>query len=165
MRILHVLDHSIPVLDGYSVRTLSILRHQRELGWETVHVTGPRHEIPGPAVERVDGWEFFRTPASAGLLGRLPVLQYVTVVGDLSRRIGEVARAARPDVIHAHSPALNGLAALRAGRRLSIPVVYEVRALWEDAAVGAGAQSEGGLRYRLSRALESLTLREADAVT
>ncbi len=98
-------------------------------------------------------------------MARLPVLQYVSVIGDLSRRIIEVARVTKPDLLHAHSPALNGLAALRAGRRLRIPVVYEVRALWEDAAVGAGVHSEGGLRYRLSRALESLTLREADAVT
>jgi PEP-CTERM/exosortase A-associated glycosyltransferase len=165
MKILHVLDHSIPVLDGYSVRTLSILRHQREFGWETLHVTGPKHEIPGPPLERVDGWEFWRTDPSTGFLARLPLVQYAVVINDLSRRIAEIARATRPDVIHAHSPALNGLAALRVGRKLSIPVVYEVRALWEDAAVGAGAQSEGGLRYRLSRALESLTLREADAVT
>jgi glycogen synthase len=165
MKILHVLDHSIPVLDGYSLRTLSILRHQRELGWSTVHVTSPKHEIPGPPTEQVDGWEFFRTDPSTSPLARLPVLQYLSVIGDLSRRIVEVARATKPDVLHAHSPALNGLAALRAGRRLRIPVVYEVRALWEDAAVGAGVHSQGGLRYRLSRALESLTLREADAIT
>jgi PEP-CTERM/exosortase A-associated glycosyltransferase len=165
MRILHVLDHSIPVLDGYSVRTLSILRHQRELGWDTLHVTGPKHEIPGPPVEQVDGWEFFRTPASRSLWSRLPLVQYAVVIADLSRRVAEVARSAKPDLLHAHSPALNGLAALRVGRRLHLPVVYEVRALWEDAAVGAGMQSEGGLRYRLSRALESLTLREADAIT
>jgi PEP-CTERM/exosortase A-associated glycosyltransferase len=165
MKILHVLDHSIPVLDGYSLRTLSILRHQRELGWSTVHLTGPKHEIPGPATEQVDGWTFFRTDPSTSLLAQLPLLRYVSVIGDLSRRIVEVARVAKPDLLHAHSPALNGLAALRAGRRLRIPVVYEVRALWEDAAVGAGVHREGGLRYRLSRALESLTLREADAVT
>src|SRR5262249_37383412 len=77
----------------------------------------------------------------------------------------EVARRTRPDVLHAHSPSLNGLAALRVGRRLRIPVVYEVRALWEDAAVSAGTQREGGVRYRLSRALENLALREADAIT
>ncbi len=165
MKILHILDHSIPVLDGYSVRTLSILRHQRELGWETVHVTSPKHELPAPPVEHVDGWEFFRTAPGKGPLARLPILQYATVISDLSRRIIEVARETKPDVLHAHSPALNGLAALRAGRRLRIPVVYEVRALWEDAAVGAGVQSEGGLRYRLSRALESVTMREADAIT
>jgi PEP-CTERM/exosortase A-associated glycosyltransferase len=165
MKILHVLDHSIPVLDGYSLRTLSILRHQRELGWETVHVTGPKHEIPGPPIEQVDGWEFFRTDPSTSLLARVPLLQYMVVISDLTRRVAEVARQTIPDVLHAHSPSLNGLAALRVGRRLRIPVVYEVRALWEDAAVSAGTQSEGGMRYRLSRALENLALREADAIT
>jgi PEP-CTERM/exosortase A-associated glycosyltransferase len=165
MRILHVLDHSIPVLDGYSLRTLSILQHQRELGWQTVHVTSPKHEIPGPPLERVDGWEFFRTAESTSWLARVPLLQYVAVINDLSQRVAEVALMTRPDVLHAHSPSLNGLAALRVGRRLRIPVVYEVRALWEDAAVGAGVHSEGGIRYRISRALESLALREADAIT
>src|SRR5258706_16243576 len=93
MKILHVLDHSIPVLDGYSVRTLSILRHQRELGWETLHVTGPKHEIPGPPVERVEGWEFFRTEASRSPLANVPLAQYLVVINDLSRRVAEIARA------------------------------------------------------------------------
>jgi PEP-CTERM/exosortase A-associated glycosyltransferase len=60
---------------------------------------------------------------------------------------------------------LNALPALRVGRRHGIPVVYEVRAFWEDAAVDHGTTSENGLRYRLSRALETHALRRADAVT
>jgi PEP-CTERM/exosortase A-associated glycosyltransferase len=51
------------------------------------------------------------------------------------------------------------------GRRLGIPVVYEIRAFWEDAAVDHGTAREGSLRYRLSRALESWVLRHVDAVT
>jgi PEP-CTERM/exosortase A-associated glycosyltransferase len=43
--------------------------------------------------------------------------------------------------------------------------VYEVRAFWEDAAVDHGTSSENGLRYRLTRALETYALRQADAVT
>jgi len=54
---------------------------------------------------------------------------------------------------------------LRVGRRLGIPVVYEVRAFWEDAAADHGTAREGGLRYRLTRAVESYALRRADAVT
>jgi len=69
-----------------------------------------------------------------------------------------------PKILHAHSPALGGLAALRAGRRLSIPVVYEIRAFWEDAAVGNGTGREGSLRYRLTRALEDRVVKGADAV-
>jgi len=32
MRILHVLDHSIPLQSGYTFRTLSLLTEQRRLG-------------------------------------------------------------------------------------------------------------------------------------
>ncbi|MFX8543066.1 glycosyltransferase, partial [Acinetobacter baumannii] len=69
----------------------------------------------------------------------------------LARRIEALAGEWLPDVIHAHSPALCGLAAVRAGKRLGLPVVYEIRAFWEDAAVGNGTGQEGSLRYRLTR--------------
>ena len=62
MRILHILDHSIPLHSGYTFRTLAILRAQRALGWETLHLTGPK-QGPGPASEDcVEGLQFFRTP-------------------------------------------------------------------------------------------------------
>ncbi|MFQ5635400.1 MAG: glycosyltransferase, partial [Gammaproteobacteria bacterium] len=46
-----------------------------------------------------------------------------------------------------------------------IPLVYEMRASWEDAAVHHGTTRPGSLRYRLSRRLETRVLRKADAVT
>src|SRR5438552_2251545 len=57
------------------------------------------------------------------------------------------------------------LPALIVGRQLAIPVVYEVRAFWEDAAVDHGTSHEGGLRYRVTRALESFVLHRARHVT
>jgi PEP-CTERM/exosortase A-associated glycosyltransferase len=44
-------------------------------------------------------------------------------------------------------------------------VVYEVRALWEDAASTDGGWSVPGLRYRVTKLLETHALRRADAVT
>jgi len=41
LRILHILDHSIPLHSGYTFRTRAILREQRRLGWETFHLTSP----------------------------------------------------------------------------------------------------------------------------
>ena len=67
-------------------------------------------------------------------------------------------------MLHAHSPALCGMAALRAARRAGIPLVYEIRAFWEDAAVGNGTGREGSLKYRLTRALENRVVAGADAV-
>ncbi len=167
MHVLHVLDHSIPLQSGYTFRTRAILNEQRALGWRTTQVTGPKHN-PGKAiapVEQVDGLEFYRCQGAQGLLEKLPVIGQWSVISALTRRLIEVARREKPDVIHAHSPALNGVAAIRAGRALGLPVVYEIRGFWEDAAVSHGTSREGGLRYRLTRAMETWVLRRANEVT
>ncbi|PWG62681.1 TIGR04063 family PEP-CTERM/XrtA system glycosyltransferase [Sediminicurvatus halobius] len=164
-RILHVLDHSIPLHSGYSFRTRAILDEQRALGWETEHVTGPRHYGAEALEETVEGLRFHRTPELRGPGHSTPVLREAYLINALAARVAQVAKAVRPDVIHAHSPPLNGFAALRVARRLGLPLVYEVRAFWEDAAVDHGTTTEGSLRYRATRALESYVLRRADAVT
>jgi PEP-CTERM/exosortase A-associated glycosyltransferase len=92
-------------------------------------------------------------------------LNPIQVVNTLAARLDEVIDTEKPDLLHAHSPARNGLAALRAGKRHGLPVVYECRAFWEDAAVDHGTSSEGGLRYRMTRALETRVFRAANAVT
>ena len=165
MRILHILDHSIPLQSGYAFRTLSILKEQRALGWETFHLTGPKQ---GPTVvdeEQVDGWHFYRAPPPGGILEGVPGLGEIELMGEIAHRIEQVAKRVRPNILHAHSPVLNAIPAVRVGRRLGIPVVYEVRAFWEDAAVDHGTAREGGLRYRLTRWLETWALKRADAVT
>ena len=165
VRILHVLDHSIPMQSGYTFRSRAILREQRRMGWETFHLTSPKHTASSAPEEEVDGLKFYRTAPAAGFPNRIPVLRELALMFALARRLAEVARLTRPDVLHAHSPVLNALPALWVGRRLGIPVIYEVRAFWEDAAVDLGTSREGGLRYRLSRALETFAFRHARHVT
>ena len=159
LRILHVLDHSIPLHSGYTFRTLALLREQRRLGWETFHLTSPKHAAPGGLEETVDGWHFHRTPAPTG--PRLPGLAEAALMKATQQRLLEVARRVQPHILHAHSPVLDAIPALRVGRELGIPVVYEVRAFWEDAAVDHGTTTEGSLRYRLTRRLETHALRQA----
>ena len=163
-RILHVLDHSIPLHSGYTFRTVSILREQRKLGWETYHLTSPKQIGCEVLEEDVDGWHFFRTQAINGPLANLPGWGQWSQMKQVERRLLAVAEKVRPDILHAHSPVLNAIPAIRAGRRLGIPVVYEVRAFWEDAAVDHGTTSEGSVRYRLTRALETYALRRVDHV-
>jgi PEP-CTERM/exosortase A-associated glycosyltransferase len=55
---------------------------------------------------------------------------------------------------------LNGLAALYVGRRLRIPVIYDIRAFWEDAAVDHQSYREDSWKYRLSRNLETWVCRK-----
>lgn len=168
MKILHILDHSIPLHSGYTFRTRAILEQQRALGWQTEHVTSAKHtnmQPTGPEVEEVEGLRFYRTLDNGGLFSTLPLINQLAVVQSLKRRIEQVIVDVRPDILHAHSPALNGLAALLAGRKYNLPVVYECRAFWEDAAVDHGTSVEGGLRYRLTKMLETHVFKRADAVT
>ncbi|MCZ4313784.1 glycosyltransferase, exosortase A system-associated [Comamonadaceae bacterium G21597-S1] len=164
MRILHLLDHSIPLHSGYTFRTLSILKEQRRLGWETFHLTSPKQLGCVVPEELVDDWHFYRTPIGAGLLSKLPVVSHWSQIESVTTRLLEVVDVVKPDILHAHSPVLNAIPALRAGRRLGIPVAYEVRAFWEDAAVDHGSTAEGSPRYRLTRALETYALRRSDHV-
>ena len=169
LRVLHVLDHSIPLHSGYTFRTLSLLREQRKLGWETHHLTSPKHaeSLAGGhsdlLEEIVDGWHYHRTPLAAGGL-RIPGVTQVRLMRQLEARLQTVAEQLRPHILHVHSPVLNAFPALNVGRRLGIPVVYEVRAFWEDAAVDHGTTSEGSLRYRLTRRMETHALQHADHV-
>ena len=165
VRILHILDHSLPLHSGYTFRTLSILQEQRRLGWETTHLTGPKQGSGEELDETVDGWHFLRTPHDGKGLRGLPGLAELAMMGSLTRRLEDIAKRIRPQLLHAHSPVLNAIPALRVGHRLGIPVLYEVRAFWEDAAVDHGRTREGALRYRLTRALETYALKHADAVT
>lgn len=161
MRILHVLDHSIPLHSGYTFRTAALLREQRALGWETHHITSPKQGRVSVDFEEIDGLGFHRTQPADGLLGRLPVVGEWALMRKLTQRLEQVASEVRPDLIHAHSPLLNAFPALKVGRSLGIPVVYEIRAFWEDAAVDHGSTREGSLRYRVTRALETRAIQQA----
>jgi len=164
MRILHVLDHSLPEQTGYVYRTLGILGVQRGFGWETLQLTTPRNHPGRPEAETLDGWTFHRSTVPDSPFARLPGLRETLEMRATEYAVERLIAAHRPDVIHAHSPVLTALPAHRAARRAGLPLVYELRALWEDAAVDHGATRPGGLRYRAVKALETRMLRRADAV-
>ncbi|WP_204992394.1 MULTISPECIES: TIGR04063 family PEP-CTERM/XrtA system glycosyltransferase [unclassified Sphingopyxis] len=160
-RILHVLDHSLPAHSGYTFRTRALMKAQAAKGWDVAGVTGIRHPLPGPAVETVDGLTFFRTPP---IKPAPSPLREWREIGALAARTEALVAEWKPDLLHAHSPVMDGLAALRVGKRLGIPVIYEIRAFWEDAAVGNGTGREGSARYWLTRQLETYAVKSADAV-
>lgn len=165
-RILHVLDHSLPAHSGYTFRTRALMKAQVAKGWDVAGVTGVRHPEPGQAQpggggETVDGLTFYRTPPVAP--ARAPIREW-REIGALAKRVDALVGEWKPDLLHTHSPVLDALAALRVGKRLGIPVLYEIRAFWEDASVGNGTGREGSLRYWLTRQLETHAVKSADAV-
>jgi PEP-CTERM/exosortase A-associated glycosyltransferase len=165
MRIFHVFDHTLPLHSGYTFRSAAILRNQKKLGWDTYHLSGPKQLDCAVLSEEVDGLHFYRTPSPTSLLAKLPGGDPFAVMAAIEKRLLGLAREIQPDVIHAHSPVLNAVPAIRVGRKLGIPVVYEIRAFWEDAAVDHGTTRENSLRYKLTHALETWAVKNAAAVT
>src|SRR5690348_14671453 len=161
MRILHVFDHSLPLQSGYVTRSLGIIRAQRARGWETIHLTTPRQHRGTAVTENVDGLLFHRTPAATLTT---PIMRELLEIRATRQRLSEIVQSEKPDIIHAHSPVLNVIPSLAVARHFKLPLVYEVRALWEDAAVDHGTAEEGSVRYRVSRMLDSWAMRRADFV-
>ena len=162
MRVLHVLHTSLPFICGYSIRSDYILRYQREDGLETAVVTSAQHPNGTASEEEVSGIRHFRTPSMRGKLP--PGLREIEAIRLLRRRLDGVVRSWKPQLIHAHSPMLVGWPALSVARRHGIPLVYEIRDLWENASVDRGKFTESSQHYRETRSLESHLLARADAV-
>lgn len=161
MRILHVLDHSLPLHSGYTFRTRAIVTAQKAMGLDVACLTGGRHRRQGPDPETIEGIEFYRTPVPLG--GPTPMREFNEIKA-LGKRLDRLAAEWRPDLLHVHSPVLNAMAALPVAKRRGLPLIYEIRAFWEDAAVGNGTGTEGSPRYRLTKAIETRAVRKADAV-
>jgi PEP-CTERM/exosortase A-associated glycosyltransferase len=160
-RILHILDHGLPLHSGYAFRTRAIMKAQVADGHEVRGLTGQRQGATASAIEDHAGLTFHRTP---GVPSGRPGWREWREIAALSASIEQVCRDWRPDVLHAHSPALCGLAASRAAQSLGLPVVYEIRAFWEDAAAGNGTGGDATLKYWLTRRLENRAVARADAV-
>ena len=166
MKILHILDHSLPLHSGYTFRSQNLFRAQRKMGYEPVVLTSPKHEEDWSGEwaekEEINGFTYYRTGATRHLPG--PIASELWLMHVLSRRILDVAEIEKPDIIHAHSPVLNGIPAIWAARKCGLPVVYEIRAFWEDAAVDHGTTTEGSLRYNLTKWIETQVCKKADHV-
>jgi len=162
MKILHVLDHSRPLTSGYAFRSHYILTWQKKIGLSPFGLTSPLYN-QGSGWEEVEGVSYFRIKLPPICL-KFPILREWSTILALKRAIKRLALETHPEIIHAHSPSLCGYAAVSVGRKLNIPVVYEIRAFWEDAAVDQGKFSYHSFPYRLYRAFETLVVKKAWAV-
>lgn len=163
-RVLHVAYNALPeVQAGYTLRTHGIARAQVQAGLEVTVVTRPGFPVDTGAVAAprevvLDGVRYIRL---------LPLRPLPTVAGErLDRYADEVTELARRldvDVIHAHSRHDNAQAAVVAGRRLGVPVVYEVRGFIEETWRSRGGDPLAD-EYRLFKRAETACMQAADAV-
>jgi glycogen(starch) synthase len=175
MKVLHVLESSIPDTGGYVIRASAIIEQQQRLGLEPVVVTSPLFPLEDrsvvrrePWVEEIGGVRHYRTnhiPAPA--MARTKLGSYASRLMMLRRyrqALLQIVADEKPDVMHAHSSYTNPYAAQRAARRFNLPLIYEVRTLWGESAVVEDGLRTDSWKYRLVWGLELGAMRQADAV-
>ncbi len=96
--------------------------------------------------------------------GKLPLTHDIQLMAKLYGKLTGLIRKEKPDILHAHSPILNVLPAIWAGRKFDLPVVYEIRAFWEDAAVDHGTYKSSSLKYRAVSMLEIYACKRVAAI-
>ena len=131
MKVFHVFDHSIPLHSGYTFRSQEIITHQRNMGWQTYHITSVKHtniSKQQTLEENVNGLHFYRTLDGGRFLKKIPILNQISVINTLAKRLDSLVAKIRPDLIHTHSPTLNDITALKVDKKYGIPMIYEIRA-------------------------------------
>ena len=172
--VLHLLKESRPQRqNGFTMRSHDNLLAQRAAGWEPLVVTAlgfPRWSGASvTATEQVDGIRHHRIDLGAGYPANGPVDRYLE---DYAWRASVIAREERPAIIHASSGGRgyeSALVGLALGDHFNLPVVYEVRSLFDGPApAGAGGPAADATspreRYRRRDATEVRSMLAADAV-
>jgi len=165
MKILHILNHSFPLLDGYASRSQNIFKTQKNMGWNPVVLTSSKHEddLKKKCLEkeRIEGFLFYRTGPNPV---RIPILAELVLMFMLLKRMIYVIKKEKPDILHAHSPVLNYIPAWVAGKIFGLPVVYEIRAYWEDAGVDNASYKDLSIKYRFVQFLEKWACNSVEQV-
>jgi phosphatidyl-myo-inositol dimannoside synthase len=171
--VLHLLKESLPQRQtGFTMRSHANLLAQRAAGWDPAVVTAlgfPRSfggEVSTP--EEIDGIRHHRLDLGPGYALDGPV---DTFLEDYAWRAATVARAERPAIIHASSGGRgyeSALVGLALGEHLDLPVVYEVRSLFDGPASSGDRSASDATstreRYRRRDATEVRSMLAADAV-
>lgn len=168
MNILHVLDCSIPNVSGYASRSKYIVEFQKKIGITPTVITSPLHKTLANRFELINDIEYYRSTIPPNYFNnvkyKIPFLRQFALVQYLKKEINKIVPLKQISLLHAHSPVLWGLSALAVAKKYKVPLIYEVRALWEDAAVDQEKTKEGDIRYRLTKMLETRLMNRADAV-
>ena len=173
MKALHILHRSVPGTHGYAIRSKEIVSNLMAKGVESLVVTSPSQaplgNLDSESSELIDGVRYFR---SCGKFVKPTVEvkdgKYVRATARVLQNMNlltmalRIAKKYKPDVIHAHSPFTCGLVGDVMSFLTGIPVIYEMRGIWEDQHTSRYGMATSSFRYRGVRALETLALKKAD---
>ena len=155
MKILHILDHSLPIISGYSIRSNEIMLGQKEMGYDICGVTSLKQGKTEKDIELINNISMHRTFFIKKFIFKNQYFKNLNEILQFKKKIENTIESFNPDIIHIHSPILNALATLYIAKKRKIPIVYEIRAFWEDAAVSHHKTKKYSFRYQITKKIET----------
>ncbi len=174
-RILHLLEVSLPILAGYTIRTHNILQEQQKYVCPLALIDPKIMRNKNPYIKnRVPYYKFPPFPGY-NLISNSKILNAVKIstgynlintllFTDQKNYLSKFVEIQKIDLIHAHSPARFAKYGYKIAKSKNIPFIYEVRYFPEDSAVASEKYKKDSFKYKRKHKKETKLMKKADAV-
>ena len=141
MKILHILYQSIPNTAGSSIRSRDIINTQLAEGLIPIVITSPFQQplLKDAKEEIIDDVKYYRTFSGKNHeLVSEKKTSFFTQLRKMFRMflftysVYKIAKSEKIDVLHAHAMFFCAIPAKIVSIILNIPMLYEIRSLWEE---------------------------------
>jgi glycosyltransferase involved in cell wall biosynthesis len=179
-RIMYNASQCLPhTSSGYAIRTHGLVKAIRKLGYDAI--VHARHGYPldrgdfkgvfGDEEETVDSIQYVFNVSNRG--NRIPEINYSEVFSfsafskyqeNYMKTLISQAEKMKPEIMHAASNFVVGMATINAAEALGIPSIYEIRGFWHITQASKRKGYEDSDHYRLSESMEIEVAKRADHV-
>lgn len=173
--VLHLLNRSLPLLSGYSIRSHNILTHQKTFV-NSFAITDSDFLLKND-YDIIDNVIYYRCPKTVGSrlfyepsifkkmkVSRIYRRYYRTILNTPKNMIEKIVKNKHIDLIHGHTPQGFAKKGEKVARKFEIPFIYEVRGFWEDTQVALGYLEEESKNYMKIRKKETALMTKADTI-
>lgn len=172
MKVLHVVYQSLPNISGSSIRTRDIVMSQKEIGLTPIIVSSPfQNGVSNERVEYINRVKHYRTynnnpdhlvsEERSSLIKRL---KKALSIFSFYKEVNKIVREEKPNVLHAHATFFCGIVAVLIGAKNNIPVIYEIRSLWEEREKKFAKSIIERIQPKLITWLETFVMKRANLV-
>jgi PEP-CTERM/exosortase A-associated glycosyltransferase len=161
MKILHILHHLSPE-DGYAVRSNYIIENQSQHNKLCVLISPFDAESKKGRLVALDNVKYCHFQRNKVMSIRYVGRRYRDY--RFKKNIAKIVKQDDIDIIHAHSPAYCPQQAYKISKARNIPLIYEVRGVWEDTNAALGGLKENSEQYNAIKTAENDIMKKADCI-
>ena len=172
MKILFVMEDSVPIENGCPIRNRYIMENLKKEGMEIMGLTSPfMRVLPGKITEGsevINGITYYRSQYLNTINGVSSTVLRWGKRFQMFRRycklLETICLQEKPDLIHAITSYINGNAANKVGQKLNIPRLYEPRSIAGSTAAVIDGKSHSSFKYQTVWKLDKKAMVEATRI-